>query len=652
MSFFDLFNLDPQKVVEFLAKLNIIVSTSLVDTVITIFILIAFSVFVFGGAVRLWKKGNDIRTLFSAKRKWQRNYIKKGLEHSFGDYLSIERQRCYVPTQCQGTPPHNFDEPDEAVASTPRQELISLFVDTVFTPSNTNRMLYCILAGSGMGKTTFTVQLFVEYVNKYKKSTLPYDIFIRDMGESKILEEIQTLSNELGEKAHRSILLLDALDENLQASENFEDFKSKLEDAIAPFKYVVITCRSQFFPNEQEIPVDSKIRINTTNKNLLTYNKIYICPFSSEDIDLYIRMRYKGFGKRQLRKQAKHIIGKCEHLMARPVLLSYIDDLMDENREYTTEADIYETLIQKWLRREVNSIPDSAERMKRYEELVSFSQTLATTMYQNWRETGDFRLDAIQMDDFCKKYHFDKSQYQFPRRSLINHDANGAYKFAHKSFLEYFLAKHYFENADFDFSFEGMDMAELFFQGFCKKEYREKIVDNSFKIAAIQNKYLPYDEYTLVIEKKTDFDFSHLFYVIDFENFSELELNWNAYGDNVQTFIEESGIRTITVSRYRKGGGSIRQILKGGDLEFVSIEGDELPKNFVKEAERKGIHVILNGQTIVRGVNPSFNSTLKMQLQLQVDKQLKYFQREHLEIGHTYLEDMLRQEVLEEGGKS
>ena len=649
MSFFDLFDLDPQKVVEFLAKFNIIVSVSMVDTIITILILISLAIFVWGVAMWLWKKGNDILTFFSTKRKWRRDYIKKGLEHSFGDYLSTERLKCYVPTQCQGTPPHNFDEPDEAVASSPRQELITLFLDTVFTPSNTNRMLYCILAGSGMGKTTFTVQLFVEYVNKYKKSTLPYDIFIRDMGESKILEEIHSLSNELGENAHRSILLLDALDENLQASENFEDFRSKLEDEIAPFKYVVITCRSQFFPNEQEIPVDSKIRINTTNKNLLTYNKIYICPFSSEDIDLYIGKKYKGFGKknRQLRKQAKYIIGKCEHLMARPVLLSYIDDLMDENREYTTEADIYEALIQKWLHREVNSIPDSAERIKRYEELVSFSQTLAIAMYQNWRETGDFRLDATQMDDFCKKYHFDKSQYQFPRRSLINHDANGAYKFAHKSFLEYFLAKHYFENADFDFSFEGMDMAELFFQGFCKKEYREKTVGNSFKIAAIQNKYLPYEEYTLVIAKKTDFDFSHLFYVIAPEHFSELELNWKAYDDNVQIFIEESGIHTITVSKYRKGEGGIRQILKGGDLEFISIEGDELPKNFVKEADKKGVHVILNGQTIVRGVNPSFNSTLKMQLQLQVEKQLKYFQRERLVLGHNYIEDMLRQEKLE-----
>ena len=40
MSFFDLFDLDPQKVVEFLAKLGIVASVSVVDTVITILILL------------------------------------------------------------------------------------------------------------------------------------------------------------------------------------------------------------------------------------------------------------------------------------------------------------------------------------------------------------------------------------------------------------------------------------------------------------------------------------------------------------------------------------------------------------------------------------------------------------------------------------
>ena len=653
MSFFDLFDLDPHRVVDFLAKLGINVSEGTVDTVITFLILLAIIGAIGGSAVWICKKGDAILTFLSRSRKWRKEYIRNGLEHSYGDYLAPERQHCYVPTQCQGTPPHNFDEPDEAVASAPKQELVKFFIDEVFTKDNTNRRLYCIFAGSGMGKTTFSVQLFVEYIHRYKESTLPYDIYLRDLGDAKVIEQIKSLSDEIGDKAHRSILILDALDENLQASEDFEAFRTKLEEVIAPFKFVVITCRSQFFPNEHEMPEYSNIRINTTDKNLLSYNKIYICPFSPSDITLYISKKYKGWGSknRQLRKQAIAIIEKCKHLMARPVLLSYIDDLIDENRNYTTESDIYETLIKRWLKREVGNIPDTAVRMDRYNELVAFSQKLAERMYQNWRETGDFRLDGQTMNDFCQKNHFDKIHYQFRRRSLINHDAAGAFKFSHKSFLEYFLAQHYFENPDFDFSFEGMDMAELFYKGFCKREYREKMNEKIFKIEEIRSeKYrIPYEELTLVIARKSDFDYTHLFYVIEQEEFSALELNWKAYAANVQQFIEASGIHTITIANYKKGTTGLRQILKSSDLEFVSIEGEELPKTFIKDAEKKGVHVIHNKQTIIRGKNPILNSTLRIQLQLQMEKQLELIQRERLVLGRDMLNELLNRAIKEKG---
>ena len=655
MSFFDLFDLDPHRVVDFLAKLGINVSEGTVDTVITFLILLVIIGAIGGSAAWIWKKGDAILTFLSRSRKWRKEYIRNGLEHSYGDYLAPERQHCYVPTQCQGTPPHNFDEPDEAVASAPKQELVKFFIDEVFTKDNTNRRLYCIFAGSGMGKTTFSVQLFVEYIHRYKKSTLPYDIYLRDLGDAKVIEQIKSLSDEIGDKAHRSILILDALDENLQASEDFEAFRTKLEEVIAPFKFVVITCRSQFFPNEDEMPEYSNIRINTTDKNLLSYNKIYICPFSPSDITLYISKKYKGWGSknRQLRKQAIAIIEKCKHLMARPVLLSYIDDLIDENRNYTTESDIYETLIKRWLKREVGNIPDTAVRMDRYNELVAFSQKLAERMYQNWRETGDFRLDGQTMNDFCQKNHFDKIHYQFRRRSLINHDAAGAFKFSHKSFLEYFLAQHYFENPDFDFSFEGMDMAELFYKGFCKREYREKMNENIFKIEEIRSdKYrIPYEELTLVIARKSDFDYTHLFYVIEQEGFSALELNWKAYAANVQQFIEASGIHTITIENYKKGTTGLRQILKSSDLEFVSIEGEELPKTFIKDAEKKGVHVIHNKQTIIRGKNPILNSTLRIQLQLQMEKQLELIQRERFVLDRDMLNELLNRAIKEKGEK-
>ena len=69
MSFFDLFDLDPQKVVEFLAKLHINVSVEMVDTVITILILIALVFALVTGVSWVWKKWDAILTFFSKTRK-------------------------------------------------------------------------------------------------------------------------------------------------------------------------------------------------------------------------------------------------------------------------------------------------------------------------------------------------------------------------------------------------------------------------------------------------------------------------------------------------------------------------------------------------------------------------------------------------------
>ena len=647
MSFFDIINQDPQTIVDFFKRLGIIIPLWVVEWGISIIAVILLLLLV--GSVVNWvvKNVDEILTWLNKNRRWRNNYIKKGLEHSFGDYLQTDKQKCYIPTQSQGVPPHNYDEPDEAVSATPQEDLVKFFLTKVFVSWNTNRLLYCILAGSGMGKTTFAVQLFVEYIKKYKSSTLPYQIYIKDMGESKVLDEVNALASNIGEEAHHSILILDALDENLHASDNFESFKESLESAIAPFKFVVITCRSQFFPNEQAIPTQSGIRRNSSEKNLLNYNKVYICPFSPDDINLYIKKKYPGRRKknRKMREQAQAIIEKCRHLMARPVLLSYIDDLLGDEKEYTSETEIYETLIDKWLNREVNTISEEETKEARHKELLSFSEKLAVTIYLNWKDTGDFRLDAIQMDDFCKKNGFESNKYQFRRRSLINHDALGSYKFSHKSFLEYFLARHYFENPDFDFSFEGMDMAELFYQGFCKREYKEYRNRNICKIEKLGDfPYFPTEEYTLVIAKKSTLDYNHMFNVIEPSSFSELELNWNAYNEKVQEFIENSGVRSITISHYQKGVGSLKQILKASELESVAITGTALPSSFIKEAEKRGVHVFLNDETVVRGLASSRNSTISLQLQLQYERRLQLLRTQKLELTRLRIDQLLRGE--------
>ena len=622
MSFFDIFDVNPQKVVDLLSYFGINVPVGVVTFIVNILCVILLVGIPIGVITACIRWGDKVLTFFSKRRKWRKRYIKEGLEHSFGDYLQSERQKCYIDTQSQGTPPHNYDEPDEAVAGSPRESLVKMFVDRVFKTENTNRHLYIIFAGSGMGKTTFAVQLFISYVRKYTENTLPFPIYILNMVDVKIVENIEALSKRLGNGAHQTILILDALDENLKAAENFDVFRDCLENAIEPFKFVVITCRSQFFADDKSMPETSSIKMTTADKNLLKYNKIYICPFSPDDIDLYIKRKYKG----KKRKKAKAIIGKCKHLMARPVLLAHIDDLLDEQESFQTEADIYEVLIEKWIQREVNHIANPDDRMNLMEKLKQFSKLLAVKIYQNWKDIGEFKMSRTQLEEFCRTHHFDTTKYQFRQRSLINHDTAGSYKFSHKSFLEYFLAKELFENPDADISFEGMDMAELFYSGFCRQEYRQLLEAGVMRVEDMGKGEMANRRFTLTVVKKSNYDYRRLKFVTMHGRFVEVVLNWNAYEHNVQDFLQQSGVSTISVINYQKGSTSLRPILDAPNISFVSINGGTLPNSFVKEAEKKGVHVFLNGVKVVDGTKDYENASLDMQLMLQLDRQVRSLQ--------------------------
>lgn len=49
--------------------------------------------------------------------------------------------------------------------------------------------------------------------------------------------------------------------------------------------------------------------------------------------------------------------------MARPLLLSYIDDIVNEHEEYEYAYQIYKTLIGKWIDREVHFIQKLQRRI-------------------------------------------------------------------------------------------------------------------------------------------------------------------------------------------------------------------------------------------------------------------------------------------------
>lgn len=417
MSIFDLLGVDVAKLQQLLDRWNIKIDAVYIQAIIDVLLFFLIFFLLCKGIRALWIFLWNLMPW--SVRKLQNEYIHGALDHDFKEYLGKESQNQFIETQFLSFPPHEFDEPNKATTATTREPM-DKFCDRIFKADNPNERVYMVLAGSGMGKTTFMVNVFCRFVrHNMTRKGMPLDIRLLRLDDENVLEEIGKLSDKGPIKPERTILLLDALDENRYASENFVAFKRKLEDVMEPFGLVMITCRDQFFDNEKSIPTSTNWVSVTKDKNLISYNKIYISPFSDDDIKKYLAKKYKK--NRQKRRNANLIAKKCKALMARPLLLSYMDDLLDGDSEFKTLYDIYRVLIDKWLQREVNKIASEREREQQKTQLYQFSIGIAKTIYENWKDTKSMLLSPEQMQRFMTSYHYTEVPYELKRRSLINH---------------------------------------------------------------------------------------------------------------------------------------------------------------------------------------------------------------------------------------
>lgn len=476
----DSFGLDKDTIKPYLEWLGINVSDLMASEIwfwiVTIIILFHVGKWVIG-------RGKILYTRYSAVNKWREQYVKDKLETDYHDYLEEKNYQLFIPTKFQNYPPNDYPDPhDSLIVSS--ELLIEKFLEKILIRKNTNRDLYCVLGGSGMGKTTFAIHLFKEYVWKYKKESLPFEISFFSLSDDSVIEKINGIENQTDH-----VLILDALDESSQAAKNFASYIDKLEKAIKDFRIVIITCRTQFFKTEEEELKESKLRNYGINKGFRTYNRQYISPLADKDIADYIDKKYpfrllmpSTYKNKKKREKAKLIIRSSGNIMVRPLMLSYIDSLLGESNDIVTTNDMYQHLISSWIGREADMISGADERTKIKDAIWSLSQKLAVNLYKNRRRRNGYYIASAEFDQFKAVNDYDRIDYSFDSRSLVNRNSSGDIKFAHKSFLEFFLAKEKWEHPDFSIDFEGMDMALLFFYEMFQKEVDKNIEAGNIEV--------------------------------------------------------------------------------------------------------------------------------------------------------------------------
>jgi hypothetical protein len=390
------------------------------------------------------------------------------------DHFSIKKaKRFYIQTQYQNASPAREEEPGFTHRFIARNKLIPFFIKTAFNEKVESERFYLILADSGMGKTTFMINLYLRYYSWLSFSRRPDDMKLFRFSDPDTIAQVKAFSTE---QAKKTILLLDALDEDpgiLSTDPDISDaqaFQKRVDEIIEMtrnFKEVVITCRTQYFPWQEEDPYELKIK-RPDEKGFYTLNKLYISPFNDEEVKKYL---YKKFGSlpminEEKRETAFEIVSKSRNLVMRPMLLSYIDYLIQGEMMVITSLNIYKILVNKWLSREAEKRKMIAKRDVFIGNLYNLSVKIAVAIYSNWRADKGMYISKEEAVQLAKQFNIELRPEEITGQSLLTCDGVGNWKFAHKSIFEFFLASEACKNPMYlkQMSFKGMDMARKFYE--------------------------------------------------------------------------------------------------------------------------------------------------------------------------------------------
>ena len=334
-----------------------------------------------------------------------------------------------------------------------KQPLKDYFLEKVFVNDSTEHRLFCLLGDTGTGKTAALVNLYADYINSHSPES-PYRIQILSLRNESAFNDIEQIT----EKNH-CILLLDAMDENPMAQNPAQraEFDNTLNRICEAFAFVVITCRPQFFFNEEELTNQVKIQIGEDWDN---YTLLQLSPFDKDQVKEFLDHVFPAESDKDKRQKAEEIVNKHALIAIRPLVLTHTRDIVDSNHEINTTLDFYDTIVQSWIQRELRKTsPDNIEeRTKQWWEMTS---QVAGYLYQKTNGTNkepSFKIDELN-DIFSDQNHEEfasllsdfkislqqdgQDNMQFLQRSMLTRTGD-TFHFSHKSFYEYFMAYRFF----------------------------------------------------------------------------------------------------------------------------------------------------------------------------------------------------------------
>ena len=331
----------------------------------------------------------------------------------------------YVIPKCAPADPTHKD--GEEYMAEIRQSLFE-YMDSNVTKMQ--RSYHLLLADTGMGKTTFCLNYYTHVRKRFPQ--------IKVSLVSLASKHCDFLIASIVDKS-ATVLILDALDEDPKALSRGKDRLYEILEIASDFKSVIITCRSQFFTNDDSIPRETPLPITIPRRlgqsPMASLVRSYISPFSTAEVDRYITKHFPlyFFWRYPGRKRAQTLVSRVPDLANRPMLLERLPELANGPTKSNELYDLYALLVDGWLQRESRWIPT--------EKLRSVSLALAVHMFNN-NQIKQGRLNPEEIERFAED-RFGKSPEwrHLTSRSLLNRDSGGNYKFAHKSIMEFLVVQ-------------------------------------------------------------------------------------------------------------------------------------------------------------------------------------------------------------------
>jgi hypothetical protein len=359
------------------------------------------------------------KSLSGVTALWDRRSGTKriGAESHAGLLSSEDSSRYFVQPKCRYVAPPGGSVPSIAEGTPQLFDILDYMLEH---PENYKYLI--LLAESGMGKTTALLHYYVRHTRRLRKPE--FELRLIPLSDPNSESQIADIAGKAN-----TVLMLDAFDENIMALVDHIECLQLIVKATSRFRCVLITCRTQFFPKDEEIPEETGIPIvgarGAGQKPEYSLHKIYLLPFDNEQVKKYLRLRYPF--RRQKRKQVLKIIMTIPQLTARPLLLNYTDYLVRAKTTFEYTYELYEEMVKGWLVREAKE-PSS---------LRQFSEQLAVYLYLNREERKSEKISEDELLHLAKEWQIDIEDWELSGRSLLNRDPAGDLKFADSSIMEH-----------------------------------------------------------------------------------------------------------------------------------------------------------------------------------------------------------------------